>query len=54
MSWFISHIDWTAVVSITALAIYYEIALAIYYEIMPATSYGVCKLVQFLKRKVWR
>jgi len=46
MSWFISHIDWTAVVSITALAIYYES--------MPATSYGVCKLVQFLKRKVWR
>ena len=47
MEWFISKIDWTIVVSII-------VALSIYYEIMPATSYGVCKLVQFLKRKVWR
>lgn len=46
MSWFISHIDWTIVISII-------VALSICYGAAWATS-GVCKLVQFLKRKVWR
>lgn len=47
VSWIIDHIDWTIVISII-------VALSIYYEIMPACTFGVCKLVQFLKRKVWR
>ena len=47
MEWFINKIDLTIVVSIVC-------ALSIYYAVMPAATFGVCKLVQFLKRKVGR